>query len=183
MSRIGKRTLKLPDQVKLTFDRDFVNVTVAGPLGTLQKKLSGLIKIVIKDGIVETSCLNRSNQKSLAMWGTTNSLLANWINGVVKGYQKELLIKGLGFKAQLSDRILQLNLGFSHPIDYHLPPGIEVEVIKNIDLKIKGIDKELVGLVASQICKQKKPDVYKGKGVFYKGTSLTLKVGKTATKK
>lgn len=102
---------------------------------------------------------------------------------MVKGYQKELSIKGLGFKAELSNQVLKLNLGFSHPVHYQLPQGISVEVVRNTELKIKGVDKELVGLVASQICKKRKPDVYKGKGVFYKGTDLTLKVGKTAAKK
>ena len=183
MSRVGKRLLKLPEGVKLTVDQRFVDVVVTGPLGTLEKSLSGLISIVVQDGIVETKPLSTTNKKSKEMWGTTNALLKNWIDGVVNGYQKELSIKGLGFKAQLSDRTLQLNLGFSHPIHYPIPQGITVEVIKNIDLKIKGIDKELVGLVASQICKKRKPDVYKGKGIFYKGTKLNLKVGKTGVKK
>lgn len=102
---------------------------------------------------------------------------------MTKGYQKELSIEGLGFKAKMNNNILELNLGFSHPIHYPLPADITVDVVKNTRLIIKGIDKAMVGLVASQIRKKHKPDVYKGKGVFYEGQKINLKVGKTATKK
>ncbi len=184
MSRIGKRLLKVPKDVSLYFSPDFVNVQVTGPLGSIKKRLSGLVAINVQDGVVQTDCIKKNDKSSQQMWGTTNALLKNWMIGVTKGFQKKILIKGLGYKVKLlSEKILQLYLGFSHPINYQIPEGISVEVLQNVDLIIKGVDKDLVGLVASQIHKMKKKDPYKGKGVFYEGEKITLKVGKTATKK
>ncbi len=184
MSRLGKRILSFPEDVKLEVNANSTLVRVVGPLGILEKKLPGSIKIIVDESqrTVATTW-NKQNKKGFEMWGTTNSLLYNWILGVKKGFSKRLLINGLGFKAKVIEQNLQLNLGFSHHIDFKIPKDIQINVGKNVVIDIKGFDKELVGLVASQIRKLRKPEPYKGKGIMYHDEKVQRKVGKTAASK
>lgn len=177
MSRIGKQLITLPSGVEISVtDR---NVTVKGPKGTLHHMVPACATVDVTDGIATVKVENPENVDQNMLWGTTASILSNMVEGVSKGYSKELEINGVGFKAALSGKKITLNLGFSHPVEYTLPEGIDGEVEKN-RIKVSGIDKQLVGMVAAQIRGLKKPEPYKGKGIKYVGEVIRRKAGKAA---
>lgn len=183
MSRLGKRVIILPEGVNFHIDPDFKYCKIVGPLGTLAKTLSGYIPVLVKDNRITTKMPNAS-QKAKIMVGTVNSLLHNWIYGVVHGYKKVLFLKGLGYKVRkVNPQLLEFNLGFSHPIQYPIPDKISVELIKNNQIIVQGMDKELVGLFASKIRQLKKAEPYKGKGIIYEGENVQRKVGKSSAAK
>lgn len=176
MSRIGRQPIIIPDGVEVKIDGNLI--IVKGKKGELTQKLVPEIKIEIKDKIITLQELQKT-KNSLALWGTFRALVFNMIEGVSKGFQKKLIIEGIGYKAALNGNKLILNLGFSHPVNIEAPKGIEFKVEKNTIL-VSGLDKQVVGQIAANIRIQKKPEPYKGKGIRYDGEIIRRKDGKKA---
>lgn len=178
MSRIGKNPISLSDKVKVSIEKS--TITVEGPKGTLSKTFDPVVSFELDGGtlkVVPTSSTRFAN----AMQGTARSVVANMVEGVTNGYSKSLEIHGVGFRAALKGKILDLALGYSHPINYEIPEGIVVTVTDNTKLKVEGIDKQLVGAVAADIKRYYPPEPYKGKGVRIVGELVIRKEGKTAS--
>lgn len=176
MSRVGRMPIVVPKGVKASCDLSKVEVT--GPKGHLIHYLPHGISVSM-DG--EKVVVHRADDQitSSALQGLTRSLIANMVTGVTQGFERRLEIIGVGFRADLQGRTLKLSLGFSHPVLYPIPEGIQVEVEKQTQIAIKGIDRQLVGTVAAKLRSIKPPDPYKGKGVRYIGERVRKKVGKT----
>src|SRR5262249_7810142 len=155
------------------------SVDVEGPLGKLSRKIHPLIKVVQKDKALE---VQRPDDESStrSLHGLTRALVANMIHGVTQGFQKELDIQGVGYRAEVKGSDLNLTLGFSHPVIFPIPAGIKIQVDKQTHLVIKGHDRELVGQVASDIRDLRPPEPYKGKGIRYSDEVIRRKAGKTA---
>jgi len=178
MSRIGRAPIPVPSGVEVTVsDR---HVTVKGPQGTLERDLPGLITVRQEDSTLLVERPNDERQNK-ALHGLTRSLVANMVTGVSAGFTKELEIVGVGYRAtsQGPDKI-EFALGFSHPVPVEAPAGITFDVPQPTRVVVKGIDKELVGQVAANIRKIRKPEPYKGKGVRYAGEVVLRKAGKAA---
>jgi large subunit ribosomal protein L6 len=183
MARIGSRPIEFGDKVNVSVSSDNV-VTVKGPKGELTTDIDPTITVSVNDGAVKVA--RPSDQKQhRALHGLSRALIDNMITGVVEGYKKELTIIGVGYRANVSNGVLELALGFSHPI-YFLPPdGIDISVdtsSKNTVITVEGIDKQLVGQVAAKIRSLRPPEPYKGKGVRYVGEHVERKAGKTAAR-
>lgn len=176
MSKIGKLPIKLPEGVKIETAAE--TVKVSGPRGNLSLKISNVVKLDETDGILTLS-LEKDNPKYFPIYGTTRSLLSNMVEGVSKGWIKELEIVGAGYKAELAGKILVLSVGYSHTVKIEAPEGIGFKVEKTF-ITVEGIDKELVGQVAAQIRAVRKPEPYKGKGIRYKDEIVRRKPGKAA---
>ena len=177
MSRIGKKLIDLPDKVKLNVSSEGL-VNVEGPKGKLTWTLPASIKARIEGNIVHVERGSEARQVR-ALHGLSRALLANMVAGVSVGFVKDLEIQGVGFKCAVQGEILNLNLGFSHPILFKIPSGIKITVTDNTKIKIEGIDKHLVGQVAADIRAYYPPEPYKGKGVRYAGEKILRKEGKT----
>lgn len=177
MSRIGNKFIEIPDKVKLNVTGEGV-VNVEGPKGklawTLPKQITG--KIDNKHFLLERSDDARSVK---ALHGLSRSLISNMVAGVSTGFVKDLEIQGVGFKAAVQGQVLNLSLGYSHPVNFQIPQGIKITVAENTKIKIEGIDKQLVGQVAADIRGYYPPEPYKGKGVRYAGEQIIRKEGKT----
>jgi len=180
MSRIGQKPITVPDKVKVAVQGPIVNIE--GPRGKLKHTLPDAIvaRIEGKCLLVENKGGTRQHK---ALHGLSRSLLANFVQGASEGFQKKLEIQGVGFKAALQGKTLNLNLGFSHPITYPVPDDIKVTVTDNVNILIEGADKQKVGAVASDIRRFYPPEPYKGKGVRYAGEQIIRKEGKTAQSK
>jgi large subunit ribosomal protein L6 len=175
MSRIGRLPIAVPSSVDVTIDGR--ELTVKGPKGTLHRTLHPDIAVSQEDGsIVVTRPTEQKTHKQLH--GLTRTLVNNMVIGVTDGYRKGLEITGVGYRAALNGQKLQLNLGYSHPIEIDPPEGISFEVENPTHLAVVGIDKELVGQVAAQVRSTRKPEPYKGKGVRYAGEQVRRKAGK-----
>jgi large subunit ribosomal protein L6 len=177
MSRIGKQPVIIPEKVKINIV-DGHNVSVEGPKGKVQKNFSDVIKVEIADKKVQVSPLAETRFAN-AMYGTARSVIAGMVKGVTEGYTKELEIQGVGFKAVLKGKQLDLALGYSHPILHDIPEGIKITVTDGTKLKVEGCDKQLVGQVTAEIRAYYKPEPYKGKGVRIVGERVRRKEGKT----
>jgi large subunit ribosomal protein L6 len=177
MSRIGKKSIILPDKVKLNIS-DSGSVKVEGPKGKLEWVLPKAIKLRV-EGSTATIDRTTETRSVKALHGLARSLVNNMVTGVSQGFQKSLEIHGVGFRAQLQGSNLNLNLGYSHPIVFHVPAGIKITVQENTKLFIEGIDKQLVGQVAADIRSYYPPEPYKGKGIRYTGETILRKEGKT----
>ncbi len=175
MSRIGKLPIIIPAGVTLTIDGQ--HVEVKGPKGVLSLDLHLRVKLTQADNQATVTVTDPDLQSDRALWGLTRMLVANMVIGVTTGYKKQLEINGVGFKAAVSGTNLNMNLGFSHPIEYPIPTGITVTVEKNV-VTISGIDKQLVGETAATIRRYKKPEPYKGKGIKYIDEVIHRKAGK-----
>lgn len=176
MSRIGKKPIPLPQGVQIEVKEGMVSVQ--GPKGSLARPLLEGIEIAIADGTV--TCTRANDQKRVRSFhGLMRTLVANMVDGVSKGFEKKLVIVGIGYRSELQGENLVLYLGYSHPIKFSLPPGISAEVEKQTLVTIKGIDKELVGQISAKIRNLRKPDPYKGKGVKYSTEVIRKKAGKT----
>jgi len=174
MSRIGKKPIKIPEGVQVKIEGDLVKIS--GPKGELSRKIRPEIKVEKKEG--ELQILPKINTKNTkAFWGLTRSLLANDIKGVTQGYEKKLVIEGLGYKAEVQGKDLVLKVGFTHPVKIVPPEGIIFSVDKNV-ISVSGINKELVGQMAAKIRKVRPPEPYKGKGIKYLGEIVKRKPGK-----
>jgi large subunit ribosomal protein L6 len=177
MSRIGRKPIPVPATVTVAIEPEVVRV--AGPRGELSERVHRDITVAQEDGeIVVTRPTDRGEHR--ALHGLTRSLVANMVEGVTTGYQKVLEIQGVGYRAQLRGRDLELALGFSHPVSIKAPEGIEFEVPQPTRVVVKGISKQLVGEVAAGIRKRRPPEPYKGKGIRYEGEYVARKVGKRA---
>jgi large subunit ribosomal protein L6 len=179
MSRIGKQPVPIPDKVKVTINGD--TVVVEGPKGKVQKTFAPVVKVTVADKKV-TFAPTEETRFSKAMYGTARSIVAGMVKGVTDGYTKDLEIQGVGFKANLKGKQLDLALGYSHAILHDIPEGIKVTVTDQTKLKIEGVDKQLVGQVTSEIRAYYPPEPYKGKGVRLVGEHaerVRRKEGKT----
>lgn len=177
MSRIGKLPIALPKGV--TVDVKDAEVEVKGPKGALTQSLVDSVSVEVAD---DQLVVHRSDdaRQSRANHGLMRSLLNNMVTGVSQGFKKELEIIGVGYRAAVKGKTLEMNLGYSHPVNYAIPEGIKIEVDKQGVISIEGTDKQQVGQVAAEIRAWRKPDSYKGKGVRYKGEHVSLKAGKSA---
>ena len=176
MSRVGKNPVPIPAGVTVNVtDGNFV--TVKGPKGELKKQLSPLIDIKVE---AEQAVVTRANdsKKLRELHGLTRSLLNNMVVGVTQGFEKQLEINGVGYRAQKQGKKLVLNLGYSHPVEMEDPEGIE-SVVEDNKITVKGIEKDKVGQYAAQIREKRKPEPYKGKGIKYADEHIRRKVGKT----
>jgi len=182
MSRIGKLPIPLPSGVEVT--RNNGNVLVKGPKGSLERPMPSGIELQVVDNQVRVERPN-DTQQARALHGLTRSLVANMVKGVSDGYERVLDIVGVGFRAELVGQAVRMYVGFSHAIEVHPKPGITFEVgqetnTRQFFLRIKGIDKEVVGQQAAEIRSLKKPEPYKGKGIRYRGEAIRRKAGKSA---
>lgn len=163
MSRVAKNPVKLPQGVEVKLDGQ--ELSVKGAKGTLNLNLHPTVEVVQEDG--ELRFAARAGSPNMAMAGTTRALVNNMVIGVSQGFERKLQLVGVGYKAQAKGQVLNLALGYSHPIDYQLPEGVSAETPSQTDIIIKGIDKQLVGQVAAEIRDFRRPEPYKGKGVRY----------------
>jgi len=175
MSRIGKKLITIPKDVKIEAKDGFV--FVEGAKGKLNRKLSDRISIEIKDGQLFVKRV-ADTKLDKSMHGLYRALIVNMIKGVTQGYAKELEIIGVGFKAAVNGNKLNMSLGFSHPVNFEIPQGIKVETPKPTQVIVRGIDKELVGEVAHEIRAIFPPEPYKGKGIRFLGEHVKKKIGK-----
>lgn len=175
MSHIGKKEILIPEKVEITQSNGVL--TVKGPLGELKKTFSLDVDIIIDNKTIAVK--PRKNLVNTALWGTTASHIGNMIEGVTKGFEKKLIIEGIGYKAQPEGTNLSLNLGLSHPIKIAIPEGIKVKVEKSL-ISIAGIDKEKVGQFSANVREFKKPEPYKGTGIRYEKEVIRKKAGKKA---
>ena len=176
MSRIGKQPVVLP--AGCTAQVADGSVTLKGPKGELALKTPATVAVSL-DGSTLTIARKGDDKQSRADHGTTRALLQNMLVGVKDGYSRELEIQGVGFKANVAGNKLTLNVGYSHPVEYVVPAGIAVAVTDNTQIKVSGIDKQLVGQVSARIRSFRPPEPYKGKGVRYKDERVRRKAGKT----
>jgi large subunit ribosomal protein L6 len=177
MSRIGKLPVSVPDKVKV--DIKGSTVSVEGPKGKVSKTFAPVVSIVLADKRVTVSPTKDTSRFARAMYGTVRSVIAGMVKGASEGYSKDLEIQGVGFKANLKGKQLDLALGYSHPILFEIPEGIKVTVTDQTKVKIEGADKQLVGAVAADIRAFYPPEPYKGKGVRIVGERVRRKEGKT----
>jgi len=179
MSRIGKKPILIPDKVKLSLAGD--QITVQGEKGKLTHCLHPSVELRIEGGVV-TIIKKYEDKKTDALQGLTRSLVANMVTGVHTGFQRNLEVNGIGYRASVSGSVLALSLGYSHPVNYDLPDGIGATVDKSNVITLSGIDKELLGRTASKIRQLRSPEPYKGKGIKYAEEHIQRKAGKTGTK-
>ena len=175
MSRIGKKPIEIPSGVTLTLDGQ--TVSVKGPKGQLAWTVAEEVVITQEDGSLTLAPRDES-QRARAMWGLSRSLVANMVEGVTKGYEETLELVGVGYRAAMKGSALSMQLGFSHDVDIKAPEGISFAVPKQTEIKISGIDKQLVGETAARIRRIRPPEPYKGKGVRYAGEQVRRKEGK-----
>jgi large subunit ribosomal protein L6 len=177
MSRIGKKPIDIPPGVKVAVEND--SVTAQGPKGALRQPIPRPLAVAVKDNQVMVT--RASDERPVrALHGLTRSLLANMVSGVKDGFERKLEIVGIGYRAQMQGKNMQLALGYSHPIVFPLPAGVSAEIEKQTLITLKGADKALVGQTAAKLRELRKPDPYKGKGIKYAGEVIRRKVGKKA---
>jgi large subunit ribosomal protein L6 len=177
MSRIGRKPVPLPKGVTAQIDGH--RITVKGPKGEISRVLHEDMLLALEDGTVTVKRPSDEAQHK-ALHGLTRTLVANMVQGVTEGFAKSLEIQGVGYKAEPKPFGVQLVVGFSHPVPYTAPKGIKITVTNNVNVKIEGIDKELVGQVAAELRNVRPPEPYKGKGIRYAGEQVRRKAGKTA---
>jgi large subunit ribosomal protein L6 len=175
MSRIGNKPVSLPGGVTASVDGQ--EVKVKGPKGELSHVLVDQIIAKMGDNGIEIG-MREDSKDARAMWGMSRTLVANLVTGVTEGFSKTLEINGVGYRAAMKGQTLQLQLGFSHDVDFEIPKGIEVKCPKPTEIVVSGIDKQLVGQVAAEIRRYRPPEPYKGKGVKYAGEYIFRKEGK-----
>jgi large subunit ribosomal protein L6 len=174
MSRIGNKPIKIPEGVTIEINAD--QCRVKGPKGEVEQVLPRRIEVKQEAGMIKVS-RKGDEPKTRALHGLARALIANCFEGVTRGFEKKLEIKGVGYRAQLQGKDLVLTLGFSHPVEFKNPGGVEFKVEKNL-ITISGIDKGLVGQVSAELRALKPPEPYKGKGIIYVGEHIRRKVGK-----
>jgi large subunit ribosomal protein L6 len=177
MSRIGRKPISVPEAVTVEIAPG--QVAVKGPKGELNQQLSPDMQVAQADNEV-TIARPTDRGEHRALHGLTRSLIANMVEGVTNGFEKQLEIQGVGYRAQLKGKSLEMALGYSHPVTIEPPEGIEFVVPQPTEIVVKGIDKQLVGQVAADIRKRRPPEPYKGKGIRYRGEHVARKVGKRA---
>lgn len=179
MSRVGKRPIKLEQGVKVQYTAPVVEVSGKG--GKLRRELPQNISVETKgDQVVIVN--KGTSASSKALHGLSRSLIQNMVVGVSQGYTKQLELQGVGYRANVKGQILNLSLGFSHPVEFDLPQGVTATVEANTKITLKGADKDTLGVTAAKLRKVRPPEPYKGKGIRFAGEKITLKQGKTAGK-
>ena len=176
MSRIGKKPVPIPSGV--TANVEGQTVKVKGPKGALQVVLPDDVEVKMDSGSVKVDPRNET-KRARAMWGTSRTLVSNLVTGVTKGFEKKLEITGVGYRAALQGKNLQISLGYSHEVLYPVPEGITIAAPKPTEIVVTGIDKQKVGQVAAEIRAFRPPEPYKGKGVRYSDERVVRKEGKT----
>jgi len=177
MSRIGKKPIPVPAGVSVAMDGQ--TVRVEGPKGKLSQAVPAGVSVSLESNVLTVG--RESDHRDVrALHGLTRSLLANMVHGVKDGFERKLDIVGIGYRAQLQGKNLQLALGYSHPVIFPLPDGVQAEVERQVSITLRGADKALLGQVAAKLRALRKPDPYKGKGIKYAGEHIRRKVGKKA---
>jgi len=177
MSRIGRKPISVPENVKITQDGNYVRVE--GPRGSLERVIPPQVDLAIDGGSVVVT--RRSDDtKGRALHGLARTLVANMMIGVSQGFEKKLEIVGVGYRGEIEGNMLKLLIGYSKPVEYQVADGITVTIERQVNMTVSGIDKELVGKVAAEIRGLKRPEPYKGKGIRYAGEIVRRKVGKSA---
>ena len=176
MSRIGKLPIVIPENVQVETNNHIISIS--GPHGKLFKKISDLITIEINDNILYLKKINNTRITN-QLYGLTRTLINNMVIGVSTKFERVLQLQGVGYRAQVSDNNLILNVGYSHPISILIPEGISIKVEKNGEIIISGFEKELIGQLAATIRSKRPPEPYKGKGIIYKDEIIKRKVGKS----
>ena len=179
MSRVGKKPIQIPDKTEILYKDRFL--TVKGGKGSLTRSIHPAVDLKIESGILNVTLL-KEDRSSRAFQGLTRSLVDNMIQGVNKGFERNLEINGIGYRAEIKGNSIVFNLGYSHPITFDLPKGVSASMEKNTLIKLSGIDKELLGHTAAAIRQLRPPEPYKGKGVKYAEEVIRKKAGKTGTK-
>jgi large subunit ribosomal protein L6 len=177
MSRIGKRPVPLPQGVTATIAGQ--TITVKGPKGELSRTIHRELSVAIEDGALMVRRPS-DEPRHKALHGLTRTLVANMVEGVTKGFSRSLELQGVGYKAEVKPFGVQLVVGFSHPVAFQAPKGVTITVANNVQVTVAGLDKELVGRVASELRAVRPPEPYKGKGIRYAGEQVRRKAGKTA---
>jgi large subunit ribosomal protein L6 len=172
MSRVAKKSIPVPGGVEVKLDGE--RVVIKGPLGTLSRTINRAVAVENQDGMLNFGAKDGS-RFAHAMSGTMRAIVANMVQGVVKGFEKKLTLVGVGYRAQAAGDTLNLTLGFSHPVVHKMPAGIKVETPSQTEIVIKGADKQLVGQVAADVREYRPPEPYKGKGVRYADEVVILK--------
>jgi large subunit ribosomal protein L6 len=181
MSRIGNKPIPLPSGVKVNIDES--KVVVTGPKGKLEREIRPEVSIKEEDGNLVLMTQDES-KKSMAMKGLTRSLVNNMVVGVGTGFQKKLIVEGVGYRVAVEGSSLMLNVGFSNPINFKLPAGVSATMVDKVTtVMLESIDKELLGVTAAKVREIRKPEPYKGKGIRYEDEHIVRKVGKSAAKK
>ena len=179
MSRVGKKPIPIPDKTKITIANSLL--TVAGEKGTLSQTINPAVELKLEDGVMNVTMVSE-DRNSRALQGLTRSLVANMITGVNQGFERKLEINGIGYRAELRGKQIVLHVGYSNPVAFDLPEGINATVEKNNNIILSGIDKQKIGLAAAAIRKIRPPEPYKGKGIKYAEEHIRRKAGKTGTK-
>jgi len=180
MSRIGRKSIEIPSDVKVAVEESMV--VVDGPKGKLSQNIPSEVKVVIDDNMIIIQRV-ADDKKGRSFHGLVRTLIDNMVIGVSSGFTKGLEISGVGYRAELvDDKILRLFVGYSKPVEYAIPEGISIKIDKQVNMVVSGFDKEFVGRVAAQIRSIKKPEPYKGKGIRYAGEKIRRKIGKSAGK-
>lgn len=172
MSRVAKNPVVIPAKVEVALSAE--NISVSGPLGKLSHPLTGAVKLAHEGDAITFVAVNDS-QHSRAMSGTLRALVANMVQGVTQGFSRKLTLVGVGYKAQAQGATLNLELGYSHPINHKMPAGVTVETPSQTEVLLKGVDKQVIGQVAAQIRAYRAPEPYKGKGVRYSDEVVIIK--------
>ncbi|WP_226779715.1 50S ribosomal protein L6 [Oceaniglobus trochenteri] len=175
MSRIGKRPVQIPSGVTATVSGQ--TIELKGPKGTRSFRATDDVDMIVEDSAITVKPRGTS-KRARQQWGMTRSMLANLATGVSTGFKRELEIQGVGYRAALQGKVLKLNLGYSHDVDFQVPEGVTVTVPKPTEIVLEGIDEQLLGQVAANIREWRKPEPYKGKGIRYKGEFVFRKEGK-----
>ena len=175
MSRIGKKPVELPSGVEAKVSGQ--TIEVKGPKGTRSFTATDDVALVVDDGKIAVEPRGKS-KRARQQWGMSRTMVQNMVQGVTEGFKKELEIQGVGYRAQMQGKVLKLNLGLSHDVDFEVPEGVTVTAPKQTEIVIEGIDQQLVGQVAANIREWRKPEPYKGKGIRYKGEFIFRKEGK-----
>ena len=178
LSRIGKLPIEIPSGVTITVDSG--DVTVEGPKGKLVQFITPAVNVKVSDGVFTVEPKDESKE-ARAQHGLMRALVNNMVTGVTKGFEKRLEVKGVGFRVNTTNNVLDMSLGFSHPVQYKAPEGVTITNEKMIII-VAGIDKQKVGQVAAEIRAIKKPEPYKGKGIMYVDEQILRKAGKTGKK-
>ena len=175
MSRIGKLPIEIPSGVTITVDSG--NVTVVGPKGTLTQFITPDVTVKVEDGTL-TVTRRDDSKPARSQHGLMRALINNMVTGVTKGFEKKLEVNGVGFRVNMAGADLEMSLGFSHPVKYKAPAGVQITTNK-MEITVSGIDKQSVGQAAAEIRSLKKPEPYKGKGIKYADETIRRKAGKT----
>lgn len=178
MSKIGKAPIIIPAGVELNISKN--NVEVKGPKGSLNIEINKVIDAKLDDGKLFLTLKDQEAENGRAYWGLARALINNAVIGVKEGFMKELELVGVGYRAEMQGKDIKIAIGYSHPVIVNAPEGITLELPSNTEIKVTGIDRQVVGQVASDIRDIRRPEPYKGKGIRYKGELVRRKQGKAA---